>query len=230
MITAIVSLHDDPHRTAIARNLAVLRAESGRRVCLMSTDRAHGADWCSQRSAAGIVPWIDTRSVGGRAVRSRLEALRPLFDDILIDAGMHDAQDCRCVLACAQLAVVPVDAAAGDLDRRQRLLARVDGARSVNPGLRVLLVVVGQRAALAPGQRAAVLAQLARVPGARLADTVVHGAGAGHETALCASDRAACDPEAATEMRSLCREILAPSTRLAMPSQAHVGAAHALFG
>ena len=95
MIIAIVNQHGNPDRSVIARNLAVLRARSGRRVCLMNTARDDG--WGADRSAATVRPWIDTRQVGSRAVKARLAALRPLFNDILVDAGARDTEECRCV-------------------------------------------------------------------------------------------------------------------------------------
>lgn len=229
MITAIVNQHDNTDRSAIARSLAVLRARSGRRVCLMDTGTPSGDDWSAARSAAHIVPWIDTRSVGSRAVKARLSTLRPLFNDILIDGGARDSDACRCVLACARLIVVPVRGHAIDLDRQYRLLARLNAARPLNPGLQVLFVAVSSAAMLDPDERAAVLAHVARVDGARLADTVLQIAPGKAGDGLCAVDADAGDPAGAAGMKALYGEVYAPAPRLTVPPQLQVGAAHALY-
>jgi len=230
MIIAIVNQHGNPDRTIVARNLAVLRARSGRRVCLMSSEATRGDDWAAERSAAGVRPWIDTRQVGSRSVKTRLGALRPLFNDILIDAGARDTGECRHVLALARLVVVPVRGGALDLDCQYRLLARLHAARGFNPALRVLFVAVSDAAGPDASERAAVLAHVARVQDATLASTVLHDPAA-HDYGLgrCVCDAETCDPDAAAEMHALYDEVYATLPKLALPPSAQVGAAHALW-
>lgn len=238
MIIAIVNQHGNPERSVVARNLAVLRARSGRRVCLMHADGARtmfgaaatGTDWGSERSAAGVRPWIDTRHVGSRAVKARLAALRPLFNDILIDAGARDTEECRCVLAAARLVLVPVRGDAIDLDAQYRLLKRLNAARGFNPGMQVLFVAVTGAAGPGAQERAAVLAHVARVDGATLAATVLHAPCAlDYGPGRCVCDAETCDPERASEMHALCREVYAPAPRLAFVPELQMGAAHALY-
>jgi len=228
MIIAIVNQHGNPDRTIVARNLAVLRARSGRRVCLLSTDSTGQSDWCDERSSAGVRPWIDTRQVGSRAVKTRLAALRPLFNDILIDAGTRDTDQCRCVLAAARLVVVPVRGAALDLDLQYRLLARLNGARAFNPAMRVLFVAVSGPAGPGADERAAVLAHVARVQYATLAATILHAPAAfDYGPGRCVTDAATCDPDAAAEMHALYDEVYATLPQVA--PEAQMGAAHALW-
>jgi len=233
MIVAIVNQHSNPDRTVVARNLAVLRARSGRRVCLMHTDSARAMaadDWSEQRSAAGVRPWIDTRQVGSRAVKTRLAALRPLFNDILIDAGTRDSEECRCVLASAHLVVVPVRGDAIDLDCQHRLLHRLNAAQGFNPQMRVLFVAVAGAHDPGPEQCAAVLAHVARVRGATLATSVLHAPCAFDDgRGRCVCDAGTCDPHAAAEMQALYREVYAPAPPLALALDAQMGAAHALY-
>jgi chromosome partitioning protein len=230
MIIAIVNQHGIPERTVVARNLAVLRARSGRRVCLMTTAAGTDSDWCNDRSSAGVRPWIDTRHVGSRAVETRLAALRPLFNDILIDAGARDTDGCRCVLAASRLVVVPVRGGALDLDLQYRLLARLNGARVLNPGLRVLFVAVSGPAGPDANERAAVLAHVSRVQNATLASTVLHGPAAfDYGLGRCVSDAAACDPDAAAEMQALYDEVYATLPTMAHSMEAQMGAGHALW-
>jgi len=230
MIIAIVNQHGTPERTVVARNLAVLRARSGRRVCLMTTSAGADSDWCNDRSSAGVRPWIDTRHVGSRAVETRLAALRPLFNDILIDAGARDTDGCRCVLAASRLVVVPVRGGALDLDLQYRLLARLNGARVLNPGLRVLFVAVSGQAGPDANERAAVLAHVSRVQNATLASTILHAPAAfNYGLGRCVSDAAACDPDAAAEMQALYDEVYATLPTMAHSMEAQMGAGHALW-
>ena len=190
MIIAIVNQHGSPERTVVARNLAVLRARSGRRVCLMTTAAGADSDWCNDRSSGGVRPWIDTRHVGSRAVDTRLAALRPLFNDILID----------------------------------------DGARVLNPGLRVLFVAVSGQAGPDANERAAVLAHVSRVQNATLASTILHApATFDYGLGRCVSDAAACDPDAAAEMQALYDEVYATLPTMTHSMEAQMGAGHALW-
>ena len=223
MIIAIVNQHSSPERTVVARNLAVLRAQSGRRVCLMTTAGNGHSDWSEERSHAGVQPWIETHQVGSRAVKTRLAALRPLFDDILIDAGTRDTDGCRCVLAESRLVVVPVRGGALELDLQYRLLARLHGARTFNPAMRVLFVAVSGGAGPDVSERAAVLAHVARVDDATLAETVLHAPAArDYGPGRCVSDAITCDPDAAAELRALYDEVYPPPAPLAFAVQAQM--------
>lgn len=223
MIIAIVNQHSSLERTVVARNLAVLRAQSGRRVCLMTTAGNGNSDWSEERSQAGVQPWIETHQVGSRAVRTRLAALRPLFDDILIDAGTRDTDGCRCVLAESRLVVVPVRGCALELDLQYRLLARLNGARTFNPAMRVLFVAVSGAAGPGVSERAAVLAHVARVDDATLTETVLHAPAApDYGPGRCVSDAATCDPDAAAELRALYDEVYPPVAPLAFAVQAQM--------
>ena len=229
MIIAIVNQHSSLERTVVARNLAVLRAQSGRRVCLMTTAGNGNSDWSEERSQAGVQPWIETHQVGSRAVRTRLAALRPLFDDILIDAGTRDTDGCRCVLAESRLVVVPVRGGALELDLQYRLLARLNGARTFNPAMRVLFVAVSGAAGPGVSERAAVLAHVARVNDATLAETVLHAPAArDYGPGRCVSDATTCDPDAAAELRALYDEVYPAAVPMACVVQAQISRQAAL--
>jgi len=224
MIIAIVNQHSSPERTVVARNLAVLRARSGRRVCLMTTAGNGDSDWSGDRNQAGVQPWIETHQVGSRAVKTRLAALRPLFDDILIDAGTRDTDGCRCVLAESRLVVVPVRSGALELDLQYRLLARLHGARTFNPAMRVLFVAVSGAAGPGVSERAAVLAHVAQVDDATLAETVLHAPAAfDYGPGRCVSDAATCDPDAAAELRALYDEVYPVAAPMVFAVQAQIG-------
>ena len=223
MIIAIVNQHSSPERTVVARNLAVLRAQSGRRVCLMTTAGNGNSDWSEERNQAGVQPWIETHQVGSRAVKTRLAALRPLFDDILIDAGTRDTDGCRCVLAESRLVVVPVRGGALELDLQYHLLARLHGARTFNPAMRVLFVAVSGAAGPGVSERAAVLAHVTRVNDATLAETVLHAPAArDYGPGRCVSDAITCDPDPAAELRALYDEVYPAAVPMARAVQAQI--------
>lgn len=222
MIIAIVNQHSSPERTVVARNLAVRRAQSGRRVCLMTSAGNGDSDWAEERMHAGVQPWTETHQAGSRAVKMRLAALRPLFDDILIDAGTRDTDGCRCVLEESRLVVVPVRGSALALDLQYRLLARLNGARTFNPAMRMLFVAVSAAAGPGVSERAAVLARVARVDDATLAETVLHAPAApDYGPGRCVPDAVTCDPDAAAELRALYHEVYpaAVPVPFAVPAQ-----------
>jgi len=228
MITAIVSQHANTDRAIIARNLAVLRAHDGRRVCLVTTGPAQrDGDWCNERYCAGIRPWVDTRSIGGARMRSSLGSLRPLYNEILVDAGMRDSAESRCALSMARLVVAPVRGDAIDLATQYALIKRLSAARAENPALQVLFVAVGDE------DHAAVRAHVARVSGAGLAHTVLHALERGeYGPGRCACDAATRDPEVASAMKALYREVYAPPAPVlpaAFLAASQLGAAHALW-
>lgn len=223
MIIAIVNQHSSPERTVVARNLAVLRACAGRRVCLMTTAGNGNSDWSEERNQAGVQPWIETHQVGSRAIKMRLAALRPLFDDILIDAGTRDTDGCRCVLAESRLVVVPVRGGALELDLQHRLLARLHGARTFNPAMRVLFVAVNGAAGPGVSERAALLAHVAQVDDATLAATVLHAPAArDYGPGRCVSDAMTCDPDPAAELRALYDEVYPAAAPMACAVQAQI--------
>ena len=221
MIVAIVNQHGNADRCIVARNLAVLRARSGRRVCLATTGLWHGGNlWCEARSGARIRPWVDVRSLGTRMVADKLTAMRRQFNDIVVDAGARDTEECRGALAAAQCILVPVRGGEVDLVGQYILVKHLNAARALNPAARILFVRVGNAEGLETQEQASVLAHVYRVPGAALASTMlhdltVHDYGAGR----CVCDAETCDPEIATELHALYREVYAQAPAKAAGAQ-----------
>ena len=217
MIIAIVNQHASADRSIVARNLAVLRARSGRKVCLAMTGLWHGGYlWGEARSAARIRPWLDVRSLGTRGVADKLAGLRRLFNDIVVDAGARDTEECRCVLAAARVIVVPVRGGEIDLAGQYTLARRLNAARTVNPEVRILFVAV---CTAEPRKDASLLAHVQRVGTARLAPVRLHEPGTcEYGEGRCVCDAETCDPELAQEMHSLYREVYAqPVARQRVP-------------
>lgn len=221
MIVAIVNQHGNADRSIVARNLAVLRARSGRRVCLATTGLWHGGNlWCEARSAARVRPWVDVRSLGTRMVGEKLTAMRRQFNDIVVDAGARDTEECRGALAAAQVILVPVRAGEVDLVGQYTLVKRLNAARALTPEARILFVRVGNAEGLEAQAQASVLAHVYRVPGASLASTVLH-APAAHDygAGRCVCDAEACAPEIAADLHALYKEVYAQAPARAAGTQ-----------
>ncbi|NVE00676.1 hypothetical protein [Massilia sp. BJB1822] len=209
MIIAILNQHAHTNRCAIARSLAVLRARSGRKVCMVSAGNDHGTDsWCLERSAAGIVPAVAARSAGRHA--EKVESLGRQFNDVVIDTGTCDPDDCYDVLVAAKLALVPIRSSDLDLGKQYALIERIKAARLCNHGLRTLFVAVGGSDQPSANRQAAVHAQMSRLEGAILARAVLrdhtcidYGPG------RCICDAETCDISLAQQMHTLYDEVFA---------------------
>jgi chromosome partitioning protein len=118
---------------------------------------------------------------------------------------------------------VPVRGGALEVDLQYRLLARLNGARTFNPAMRVLFVAVSGASGPGVSERAAVLAHVARVDDATLAETVLHApAAADYGPGRCVSDATTCDPDAAAELRALYDEVYPAAAPMAFAVQAQI--------
>lgn len=209
MIIAIINQHHNADRCVIARNLAVLRARSGRKVCLLATGHAQGiGSWCIERNTMGVLPAVASRSAGRHA--EKIEWLRRQFNDILVDAGTRSSDDCHGVLVAAKLALVPVRGDRIDLSSQYALLDRIKAAQLFNPGLRVLFVPIGGPDGVPGEERSAIKAHVARLERAVLASTVLRDPTAfEYGPGRCVCDAETCDPEGAQQMHALYREVCA---------------------
>lgn len=212
MIITIANQGPSAGASIVASNLAVLRARSGRKVCLIDTDlkKRFACGWSIERSAAGIRPRIPGRNIGGRGLVQELDKLLPHFNDILIETEARDCADNRSALIAARLVVVPVQADQVDLGTQYKLIACLNAARMFNPGLRVLFVLVAGRTDPTSDELAAVRAYVSRVMSASLASTTLHAPGS-HEygEGRCVCDAETCDPDMAAEMHALYQEVYA---------------------
>ncbi|ATQ74927.1 hypothetical protein CR152_10615 [Massilia violaceinigra] len=209
MIVAIASIQGKPLKTPLAANLALLRARSGRTICLIDVDPRRSAYSCScARSAAGQSPSVPTRTLDARSLAREIEELTPGFSDLLINTGEVETQEARPALIAARVVLVPVQVGNVDLESQYPLIARLNSARMFNPSLKVLFVIVSDGSTPSPEQLAAVRLYVAHVMSATLVATVLH-APCSHDDGQgrCASDAQTCDPDAAAELHALYREI-----------------------
>lgn len=209
MIIAIINQHHNADRCVIARNLAVLRARSGRKVCLLATAHAQGiGSWCIERNTMGVLPALASRSAGRHA--EKIEWLRRQFNDIVVDAGTRSSDDCHGVLSAAKLALVPVRGNQIDLASQYLLLDRIKAAQLFNPGLCVLFVPVSGPHGVPVEELSAIKAHVARLDRAVLANTVLRDPAAfEYGPGRCVCDAETCDPDGARQMHELYREACA---------------------
>lgn len=209
MIVALASTESRFLKQLLSINLAVLRARSGRKICLIDTDPRESAyTWSCERRSARQWPSIAGRAPSARMLAHEIQELGPEYADLLINTGGHDSPGMLPALIAARVVVVPVTVDQVDLERHYALIARLNSARMFNPGLKVLFVVVADGVTPPPEKLAAVRLYVAHVMSATLADTVLHLHGErDYGRGRCVCDAQTCDPDAAAELHSLYREI-----------------------
>lgn len=213
MIVALAGSGSLAAGTLLLVNLAVLRARSGRKICLIDTaPRAHphmsAFAWSCEWRSARQWPSIAGRAASSHMLAHDIDELVPEYGDLFIDTDGHDSQGTLSALIAARIVVVPVTVDHVDVDRHYPLIARLNAARMFNPALQVLFVLVTDGATPPAGQLAAVRRYVAQVMSATLAETVLHLHGdrdVGRGRCVC--DAETCDPEAAAELHALYREI-----------------------
>ena len=147
MIVAIASFHDQSLKsllaTKLATNLAVLRARSGRKICVIDTNPRQSAyAWSCDRNTVGQRPAVFGRALAGRMVSREIENLGSGFGDLLISTGEYDEQETLSALIAARLVIVPVRIDQVDVDAYYPMIARLNSARMFNPALKVMFVIV----------------------------------------------------------------------------------------
>lgn len=209
MIVTIVSTQERALNNQLTANLAVLRARSGHKICIIDADsRCSAYDWSCERSAAKQRPSVPARRLAGRPLLREIDELAPAYSDLLINIGGRDTHECHSALITARTVIVPVRVQQANLDSQYALVARLNSARMFNPLLRVLFVIVTDGAAPSGEELAAVRLYVAHVMSATLATTLLHDPctyeyGRGR----CVCDAETCDPEAAAELGALYREV-----------------------
>lgn len=211
MIVALAGIDSRLLKVLLSVNLAVLRARSGHKICLVDADpREQAYSWSCARRFARQWPTIPGRAPASSVLAHEIGALCPDYPDLLINTGNHDSQETLSAVIAARVVVVPVTVDQVDIDRDYALIARLNSARMFNPALKVLFVVVTDGATPPAAQLAAVRLYVAHVMSATLAATVLHlhaGRQHGYGRGRCVCDAETCDPETAAELHSLYREI-----------------------
>jgi len=129
-------------KTTLATNLAVIRANAGKDVLLVDTDRQESASsWCYVREEEARKPRISSVLKFGAGVRSELVELRNKYDDIIVDSGGRDSIELRGALLVADIAVIPMRATQFDLWTISRFSKLIEEVMQVNEKLKVRLMI-----------------------------------------------------------------------------------------
>ncbi|TSD83645.1 AAA family ATPase [Mycobacterium sp. KBS0706] len=144
MILALAQTKGGVGKTTLAVNLAVERATRARRDVLLvdADDQATATDFAALRSETkgGAIGYTSIQ-LSGAAVRSQVLALKPKYDDIIIDVGGRDTTALRAALTVAQVAVVPFQPRSFDVWTIDKVAALISEARTINPDLRAVAVI-----------------------------------------------------------------------------------------
>ncbi len=213
MIITIANESGGASKSMLADNLAALRSMAGRKVLLLDNDPQHASvDWSSERAAncGGMYPQVAARSITGKGLQPELENLGYRYNDIVIDTESRDSLGSRSALIAAHVAIIPVDLERLEQLNEEKLLARIETARLFNPRLRILAVIISNEQHPAAEKIAVVRNFVARIPSARLFDTLIHSGSAlrqAFQGGLSVCEYQPADPAAISEMKELCSEV-----------------------
>jgi chromosome partitioning protein len=138
MVIVVGGIKGGSGKTTVVTNLAVMRAASGRDVLLIDADRQGTAmDFSALRAdtAPGAARYRCVQLLG-RAVREEAPRLIGKYSDVFIDTDGQDAEGQAGALELAHVLLVPFAPRSFDFWTLDRVVARVEEARSINPRLR----------------------------------------------------------------------------------------------
>lgn len=211
MIVAIASSQGQSFKSLLVANLAVLRARSGHKICMIDADPQRSAyRWSCERKATGQGPLVPARTLTERSLSREIEDLSTGYSDLLINTGERDTHETRSALTVARVVLVPVRVGEVSLAAQYALIARLNAARMFNPSLKVLFVLVSERPSHSPSNEelAAVRLYVSHVMSAKLATTILHAPCADeYGLGRCICDAETCDSNAAAELNALYREV-----------------------
>jgi chromosome partitioning protein len=129
-------------KTTVAVNMAVARARDGHDVLVVDTDPQGSASyWAAVREDKRIEPRIASIQKFGKTLASELKDLRKRYEDIIVDAGGRDSIELRSGLVVADRGYVPIQASQFDVWTLDQMDSLVSQAQSLNPELRVYVVI-----------------------------------------------------------------------------------------
>jgi chromosome partitioning protein len=211
MIIAIANEQVNSGKSILAENFAALCAYAGRNVLLIdSTSQRKSFLWSIKRGAAGIMPKVPVRAIGGKGLQPELENISLRYKDIVIDTEGRDSLASRSALIAAQVVVIPVHAQAIDLRRQGILIRRIEEARAFNRHLRVLVIISRAEHNISPEDIQTVESFVEKIPSAVLSKTIIHEEAALFEAfqeGLSVPECTSPDNPAVVEMLSIYREI-----------------------
>lgn len=137
MIVVVGGIKGGTGKTTIATNLAVLRSASGKKVLLVDGDEQKSTTiWSNQRDVSNIKTDWATLPLGGKALRSQLERMKPDYDDIIIDVGGRETTSLRAAISIADIFLIPFKPRSLDIWTLTDVRSLIGEMKPANPTLR----------------------------------------------------------------------------------------------
>jgi len=134
-------------KSVLANHLAGLRIRAGRKVLVLDNDpQQPSLSWSRENQSAGILPSVPVRVISGKGLQPELENLILRYQDIVIDTEARDSLGSRSALNAASIAVISWDQHPFDMLAEEKLVERLCIAKTCNPNLRILIVIVANDA------------------------------------------------------------------------------------
>ena len=130
-------------KTTLATHIAHYRATLGKKVLLVDTDDGQwtASEWVEHREAKGVsTPWT-TIILSGLSVRTQIQKLKDLYDDIYIDTSPRDSQSFRAALTISDMLISPFHPKSYDIWTISKLKRVISEIWAVNPSLAVYAVI-----------------------------------------------------------------------------------------
>jgi len=179
MIITVFARGDRIDRSMLATNLAAITAASHRKVAVIDvTAPQFSLQWGEMRKEHNVRPKVPV--FGPLGLRADLEDphsfLRTRYRDIIIDADGVDKLNSDSALVASQLLLLPLWFQKMEANAYEELIRHLAEVRLFNPTLHILLVNVRSISASGGAEEdaARAIAFAKRIPGAVLAQTVLH--------------------------------------------------------
>ncbi len=126
MIIAVTNLKGGVGKSTVAQNLAVCFAHAGKKVCILDTDLKQRTSmrWAGERPEH--LPPIIVAGVEEKQLTQQAEALKKIYDVIIIDGRPDLAMLATKTIAISDVVVVPITAKSADIWSLQNFLEWYD--------------------------------------------------------------------------------------------------------
>ena len=142
MIIVVGGIKGGTGKTTIATNLAVLRSASGKKVLLVDADEQKSTSiWANQRDMLDIAAKWSTIQLGGKALRSQLDRMKPDYDDIIIDVGGRETTSLRAAISIADICIIPFKPRSLDIWTLTEVKALIAEMKPANPNLKAFAMI-----------------------------------------------------------------------------------------
>ena len=129
-------------KTTLSTNIASMRANTGRDVLIVDTDKQGSANsWSAIRDENPAVKRIPCIQKFGQSLTSELKDLSNRYQDVVVDAGGRDSVELRAALTIAQKIFIPIQASQFDVWTLGAMDALIKQAQSFNPTLAAFVVI-----------------------------------------------------------------------------------------